>query len=151
MVSQLASQFAWLKPYRERLGNSKGGATKKIISKRSILINRIKEIYENNPYKHIENIVESFLTSLQRCIELEGDRTGYLLFIHLIISFEILKYKNKTTSDIFCVDQWQFFRGLLYISPLSSINIIPSSHYSVSVNNRSPWPDQNLDQKQSFQ
>ena len=44
---------------------------------RSILINRIKEIYENIPYKHIENIFEPFVIILQRCIELEGDRTGY--------------------------------------------------------------------------
>ena len=47
------------------------------ISKRSILINRIKEIYENIPYKYIENIVESFVARLQRCIELKGDRAGY--------------------------------------------------------------------------
>ena len=73
----MASQFTWLKPYRERLGNNKGGVTKENISKRSILINRIKEIYENIPYKYIENIVESFVTRLQRYIELEGDRTGY--------------------------------------------------------------------------
>ena len=74
---RLAFQFAWLKSYRERLGNNKGGATKGKFSKRSILINRIKEIYENIPYKYIEKIVESFVTRLQRCIDLEGDRTGY--------------------------------------------------------------------------
>ena len=73
----MASKFAWLKPYRERLGNNKGELQKENISKRSILINRIKEIYENIPYKHIENIVESFVTRLHKCIELEGDRTGY--------------------------------------------------------------------------
>ena len=28
-------------------------------------------------YKHTENIVESFVTILQRCIELEDDRIGY--------------------------------------------------------------------------
>ena len=28
-------------------------------------------------YKHIENIAKSFVIKLQRCIELEGDRTGY--------------------------------------------------------------------------
>ena len=44
---------------------------------RSILINRIKTIYESIPYKDIENIVESFVTRLQRWIEWEGDRTGY--------------------------------------------------------------------------
>ena len=70
-------QFFWLKKYRERLGNNKEGITKgKYISKRCILINRIKEIYENIPYKHIENIVELFVTRLQRCIVLEGDRTS---------------------------------------------------------------------------
>ena len=56
----------------------KGGELQKEnISKRSILINRINEIYENIPYKYIENIVESFVTRLQRCNDLEGDRTGY--------------------------------------------------------------------------
>ena len=55
----------------------KGELPKKNISKRSTLFNRIKEIYENIPYKYIENIVESFVTRLKRCIELEGDRTGY--------------------------------------------------------------------------
>ena len=74
---RLASQFAWLKPYRERLENNKGKLQKENISKRSILINRIKEIYENILCKYIENIVESFVTRLQRCIDLEGDRTGY--------------------------------------------------------------------------
>ena len=38
----LASQFVWLKPYRERLGNNKGELQKENISKRSILINIIK-------------------------------------------------------------------------------------------------------------
>ena len=61
----------------ERLGNNKGELQKENISKRSILINRIKEIYENIPYKYIENIVKSFVTRLQRCIKLEGNRTGY--------------------------------------------------------------------------
>ena len=65
---RLASQFAWLKPYRERLGIIKGELQKENISKRSILINRIKETYENIPYKYIENIVESFVTRLQKCI-----------------------------------------------------------------------------------
>ena len=74
---RLASQFAWLKLYRERLENNKGELQKENISKRSILINRIKDIYENIAYKHIENIVKSFVTRLQRCIELEGDRTSY--------------------------------------------------------------------------
>ena len=73
----MASQFAWLKPYRERLGIIKGELQKENIRKRSIFINRIKEICENIPYKYIENIVESFVTRLQRCIDLEGDRTGY--------------------------------------------------------------------------
>ena len=50
---------------------------KEQISKRSILIIRIKEIYFSIPYKHIENFVELFVTWLQRCIELEGDRTDY--------------------------------------------------------------------------
>ena len=101
----MASQFAWLKPYREFLRNNNWELQKDNISKRSILINRIKEIYENISYKYIENIVESFVTRLQRCIELEGNRTGYKLFIYSIISFEILKYKNKTTSDNFFVDE----------------------------------------------
>ena len=74
---RLASKYSWLKPYRERLGNNKGEKQKENISKRSILINRIIEIYENIPYKCIENIVESFVTRLQRCIDLEGDKTGY--------------------------------------------------------------------------
>ena len=74
---RLASQFTWLKPYKECLGNNKGELQKENISKRSILINRIKEIYESIPHKHIENIIESFVTRLQRCIKLEGDRTGY--------------------------------------------------------------------------
>ena len=77
----MASQFAWLKPFRERLGNNKGEIQKENISKRNILINRIKEVYENIPYKYIENIIWSFVTRLQMCIELEGDRTGYSLFI----------------------------------------------------------------------
>ena len=47
------------------------------ISKRSILINRIKEIFEKSAYKHIKNIVESFVAILQRCIESEGDRASY--------------------------------------------------------------------------
>ena len=59
-------------------------------------------IYENIAYKHIDNIVESFVTRLQRCIDLEGNRAGNYLFIHSIISFLNLKYKNKTTSDNFC-------------------------------------------------
>ena len=58
----------------------KGILQKEHISKRSILIIRIKEIYFNFLYKHIENIVESFVTWLQKCIELEGDRTGYYPF-----------------------------------------------------------------------
>ena len=73
----MASKFAWLKPYRERLGNNKGELQKENISKRSILFNKIKEIYENILYKNIKNIVESFVTILHRCIELEGDKTGY--------------------------------------------------------------------------
>ena len=73
---RLDFQFAWLKPKRERFGIIKGEQQKENISKRGILINRIK-IYENIAYKHIENIVELFVTRLQRCIELEGDRTGY--------------------------------------------------------------------------
>ena len=32
---------------------------------------------EKTPYKYIENIVESFVTWLQKCIDLEGDRIGY--------------------------------------------------------------------------
>ena len=73
----MASQFVWLKPYRERLGNNKGELQKKNINKRSILINRIKEIYENISYKYIENIAESFVIRLQMCIDLEGDRMCY--------------------------------------------------------------------------
>ena len=65
----MASLFTWLKPYRERLENNKGELQKENISKRNILINKIKEIYENIPYKYIENIVESFVTRLQRCID----------------------------------------------------------------------------------
>ena len=64
-----AIQFARLKLYRKHLGIIKGKLQKKNISKRSILINKIKEIFED--------IVELFVTRLQRCIELEGDRTGY--------------------------------------------------------------------------
>ena len=74
---RLTSQFSWLKPYRELLRNNKWELQKENISKRSILINKIKEFYENFLYKQIENIVESFVTKLQKCIELEGDRTGY--------------------------------------------------------------------------
>ena len=66
-----------LNPIENVWGIIKGELQKENISKRSILINRIKEIYENTPYKYIENIVESFVTRLQRCIDLEGDRTGY--------------------------------------------------------------------------
>ena len=58
------------------LGIIKGELQKENISKRSILINRINKIFENIPYKHIENIFESFVIRLQRCIKLEGDRTG---------------------------------------------------------------------------
>ena len=54
---RLASQFAWLKPYRERLGKNKGVLQKENINKRSILINRIKEIYKNIPYKYNEIIL----------------------------------------------------------------------------------------------
>ena len=74
---RLASQFAWLKPKRERLGIIKGELQKENISKRSILINRIKEIYDDIQCKFIKNIVESFVTRLKRCIDLKGDRTGY--------------------------------------------------------------------------
>ena len=74
---RLASQFAWLKPYRECLGIINGELQKENISKRSILINRIKEIYKNILYKYIEDIVESLITRLQKCIDLEGERTGY--------------------------------------------------------------------------
>ena len=66
-----------LNPIENVWGIIKRELQKENISKRSILINRIKEIYENIPYKYIENIVESFVTRLQRCIDLEGDRTGY--------------------------------------------------------------------------
>ena len=66
-----------LNPIENVWGIIKGELQKENISKRSILINRIKEIYENIQYKYIENIVESFVTRLQRCIDLEGDRTGY--------------------------------------------------------------------------
>ena len=45
---RLASEFSWLKPYRERLGNNnQGELQKENISKRSILINRIKEIWKH--------------------------------------------------------------------------------------------------------
>ena len=50
---RLASQFAWLKSYRERLGNNKGELQKENMSKRSIFINRIKKLFENIPYKYI--------------------------------------------------------------------------------------------------
>ena len=40
-------------------------------------MNRIKEINKEILYKHIKNIVESFVIRVQKCIELEGDRTGY--------------------------------------------------------------------------
>ena len=66
-----------LNPIENVWGIIKRELQKENISKRSILINRIKEIYENIPYKYIQNIVESFVTRLQRCIDLEGDRTGY--------------------------------------------------------------------------
>ena len=56
---------------------------------------------ENIQYKYIENIVESFVTRLQRFIELEGNRTGYYSFNFFFLN---LKYKNKTTSDNFFVD-----------------------------------------------
>ena len=74
----MVSQIAKLKPYRERLRIIiKGEIQNKNISKRSILIYKINEIYENIPYKHIEIIVESFVTRLQKCIELEDDKAGY--------------------------------------------------------------------------
>ena len=74
----MVSQIAKLKPYRERLRIIiKGEIQNKNISKRSILIYKINEIYENIPYKHIEIIVESFITRLQKCIELEDDKAGY--------------------------------------------------------------------------
>ena len=60
----MASQFVWLKPYRESLGNNKGELQKENIGKRSIFINRIKEFYENIPYIHIENIVKSNVTTV---------------------------------------------------------------------------------------
>ena len=66
-----------LNPIEKVWGIIKGKLQKENISKRCILINRIKEIYENISYKYIENIVESFVIRLQRCIDLEGDRTGY--------------------------------------------------------------------------
>ena len=66
-----------LNPIENVWGIIKGELQKENISKRSILINWIKEIYEKISYQHIENIVESFVTQLQRCIELEGDRTDY--------------------------------------------------------------------------
>ena len=46
-----------LNPIDNVWGIIKGELQKENISKRSILINRIKEIYEKIPYKHIENIV----------------------------------------------------------------------------------------------
>ena len=66
-----------LNPTENVWGIIKGELQKENINKRSILINRIKEIYENILCKYIENIAESFVTRLQRCIDLEGDRTGY--------------------------------------------------------------------------
>ena len=67
-----------LNPIENVWGIIKGELQKENISKRSILIDRIKEIYGKNiPYKYIEKIVETFVTRLQRCIDLEGDRTGY--------------------------------------------------------------------------
>ena len=66
-----------LNPIENVWGIIKRELQKENISKRSILINRIKEIYINIPYKYIENIVESFVTTLQRCIDFEGDRTNY--------------------------------------------------------------------------
>ena len=66
-----------LNPIENVLGIIKWELQKENINKRSILINKIKEIYEKIPYQYIENIVESFVTRLQRCIDLEGDRTGY--------------------------------------------------------------------------
>ena len=72
------SQIAWLKHYIKNVWVLiKRELQKENISKRNILINRIKEIYENIPYKYIQNIVESFVTRLQRSIDLEGNRTGY--------------------------------------------------------------------------
>ena len=59
--------------------------------KKSILIHRIKEIIA---YEHIESIFESFVTRLQRCIKLEGDRTYYSLFNQLFIQLLIFLYKK---------------------------------------------------------
>ena len=73
----MAWKFVWLKPYRERLRNNKGELLKENISKKCIIINWIKEIYENISYKKIENILELFVNKLQKCIDLEHDRIGY--------------------------------------------------------------------------
>ena len=72
----MASQLAWLKLFEKVWGLIKE-ALKENISKKNILINKVKEIYEKNEYKYIENILESFVTRLQRCIKLEGYKTCY--------------------------------------------------------------------------
>ena len=100
-VFKLVFQSTWLKPYWKHLGIIKGRYERKKVSKRSISTNKIKEIKKAFQTIHIENIVELFVTRLQRCIDLKGDRTGFLLFNELFIYLS-LKYKNKKRILIFC-------------------------------------------------
>ena len=47
-------------------------------------------MYENIPFRNIENIVESLATRPQRCIDLEGNRAGFsFLFNYFFFKFKI--------------------------------------------------------------